>query len=128
MSEELDRQIEAVLDKIRPFMQREGGDITYIGEKDGTVYVEMAGACSGCMYADADISAGVEIILMEEVPGIPRRHGPIPGPERKGRGGEKAIKDGRFAVAIAFFLETSHEKRQALRPALEEETSSDPFR
>ena len=72
MSEELDRQIEAVLDKIRPFMQREGGDITYIGEKDGTVYVEMAGACSGCMYADADISAGVEIILMEEVPGIVR--------------------------------------------------------
>ena len=45
MSEELDRQIEAVLDKIRPFMQREGGDITYIGEKDGTVYVEMTGAC-----------------------------------------------------------------------------------
>ncbi len=72
MSEEMDRQIEAVLDKIRPFMQREGGDITYIGEKDGTVYVEMNGACAGCLYADADISAGVEIILMEEVPGVMR--------------------------------------------------------
>lgn len=72
MNEELDRQIEAVLDKIRPFMKREGGDITYIGEKDGTVYVEMGGACQGCMYADADISAGVEIIVMEEVPGIVR--------------------------------------------------------
>lgn len=66
----IEKQIEATLDKIRPFLQRDGGDITYIGFKDGIVYVKMNGACDGCAYAGADISSGVEIILMEEVPGV----------------------------------------------------------
>lgn len=68
--EQIETQIEKVLDKVRPFLQREGGDIEYIGFKDGVVYVRMVGACEGCLYADADISEGVEIILMEEVPGV----------------------------------------------------------
>ena len=73
MAEEaIDRQIEEVLDKVRPFLKREGGDIEYIGFKDGIVYLRMVGACNGCLYADADISQGVEIILMEEVPGVIR--------------------------------------------------------
>ena len=73
MAEEaIDKQIEEVLDKVRPFLKREGGDIEYIGFKDGVVYVRMVGACNGCLYADADISQGVEIILMEEVPGVIR--------------------------------------------------------
>ena len=72
VEEAIDRQIEEVLDKVRPFLKREGGDIEYIGFKDGVVYVRMIGACNGCLYADADISQGVEIILMEEVPGVIR--------------------------------------------------------
>ena len=72
VEETIDRQIEEVLDKVRPFLKREGGDIEYIGFKDGVVYVRMVGACNGCLYADADISQGVEIILMEEVPGVIR--------------------------------------------------------
>lgn len=66
----MDEQIEKVLDRVRPFLQREGGDITYIGFKDGIVYVSMIGACAGCAYAGADISEGIEVILMEEIPGI----------------------------------------------------------
>ncbi|MDO5330411.1 MAG: NifU family protein [Bacillota bacterium] len=62
--------IEQTIDKIRPFLQRDGGDIDFIGFRDGIVYVAMTGACSGCMYAGADISSGVEIILQEEVPGV----------------------------------------------------------
>ena len=68
--EETVKLIEATLDKIRPFLQRDGGDIDYIGFRDGIVYVSMVGACEGCAYAQDDISAGVEIILMEEVPGV----------------------------------------------------------
>lgn len=64
------RLIEATLDKVRPFLQRDGGDIEFIGFRNGIVYVTMVGACEGCMYASDDISAGVEIIIMEEVPGI----------------------------------------------------------
>jgi len=68
--EETVRLIEATLDKIRPFLQRDGGDVEYVGFRDGIVYVAMVGACQGCSLAQDDISAGVEIILMEEVPGV----------------------------------------------------------
>jgi Fe-S cluster biogenesis protein NfuA len=52
------------------FCNGTAGDVQYIGFKDGIVYVRMGGACEGCAYMDSDISAGVEIILMEEVPGV----------------------------------------------------------
>lgn len=68
--EETVKAIEATLEKIRPFLQRDGGDIDFIGFRDGIVYVAMVGACEGCSLAQDDISAGVEIILMEEVPGV----------------------------------------------------------
>ncbi|MCR5349022.1 MAG: NifU family protein [Bacilli bacterium] len=68
--EETIRQIEATLDKVRPFLQRDGGDVDFIGFRDGIVYVTMVGACEGCAFAQEDISAGVEIIIMEEVPGV----------------------------------------------------------
>jgi Fe-S cluster biogenesis protein NfuA len=70
MIDDIDTQIEHVLEKVRPFLQREGGDVEYVGFKDGVVYLKMSGACEGCAYMDQDISAGVEIILMEEVPGV----------------------------------------------------------
>lgn len=70
MADSIETQIQNTLDKIRPFLQRDGGDVEYIGFKDGIVYVRMGGACEGCSLASEDISAGVEIILMEEVPGV----------------------------------------------------------
>ncbi len=64
------QQVEAVLDKIRPFLKRDGGDIELIGVKDGMVYVKMTGACDGCSYAMEDIASGIDIIICEEVPGV----------------------------------------------------------
>jgi len=63
-------QIEATLNKIRPFIQRDGGDVHLAGFEDGIVYLEMSGACADCAFIDSTISDGIEIILMEEVPGI----------------------------------------------------------
>lgn len=68
--EETIRLIEATIDKIRPFLRRDGGDIEFIGFRDGIVYVTMTGACQGCMMASADISEGVEVLIMDEVPGV----------------------------------------------------------
>lgn len=70
MEETIEEQIETVLDKVRPFLNRDGGDVELIGFKDGIVYVSMKGACEGCSYAVDDIASGVEIILCEEVPGV----------------------------------------------------------
>lgn len=58
------------LDKIRHFLQKDGGDITFVSFKDGIVLVRMHGACQGCAYADADIKELVQVILQEEVPGV----------------------------------------------------------
>jgi len=70
MKKELRNKIETTLDKIRPFIRRDGGDCTFVGFQDGIVYIEMAGACADCAFIDNTISEGIEIILMEEVPGI----------------------------------------------------------
>ena len=66
----IEEQIEMTLDKIRPFIQRDGGDVIFDSFDNGIVYVQMVGACEGCSYLGADLEQGVEIILMEEVPGV----------------------------------------------------------
>ena len=68
--DELYQKVDQVLDKVRPFLKSDGGDIELYGVKDGVVYVTLTGACDGCAYAGADIAAGVEVIVCEEVPGI----------------------------------------------------------
>lgn len=62
--------IQKTLDKIRPFIQRDGGDVEFVDFIDGIVYINMAGACQDCMLIDSTLSDGIEIILMEEVPGV----------------------------------------------------------
>ena len=63
-------QIEIVVNKLRPYLNRDGGDIELIDFKDGIVYVKMLGACAGCSLLDETLKDGVEQILMEEVPGV----------------------------------------------------------
>ena len=63
-------QIEKVVNKLRPYLNRDGGDIELIDFKDGIVYVKMLGACAGCSLLDETLKDGDEQILMEEVPGV----------------------------------------------------------
>lgn len=67
---EIEFEIREVIDKVRPYLMRDGGDIEYIGFSDGVVYVKMLGACSDCLSLDDTITMGVEAILIEEVPGV----------------------------------------------------------
>ena len=68
--EEIEKQIITTLDKIRHFLQKDGGDVRFVAFKEGVVYVQMQGACQDCMFANADIKELVEVILQEEVPGV----------------------------------------------------------
>ncbi len=68
--ENMEEQIKNVINKLRPYLQRDGGDIEYVDFKDGIVYVRMLGACAGCTMIDDTLKDGVEQILMEEVPGV----------------------------------------------------------
>ena len=64
----IEEQIKYTLDKIRPFLQRDGGDVEFHSFEDGIVYVTMKGACEGCMMIDDTLGSGIKIILQEEVP------------------------------------------------------------
>lgn len=68
--ENIEEQIKNVIHKLRPYLQRDGGDIEYVDFKDGIVYVRMLGACAGCTMIDETLKDGVEQILMEEVLGV----------------------------------------------------------
>ena len=65
-----EKLIIATLDKIRHFLQKDGGDVSFVKFEDGVVYVKMIGACQDCIYANNDIKDLVEVILQEEVPGV----------------------------------------------------------
>lgn len=66
----IEDQIKETLEKIRPFIQRDGGDVEFDSFKDGIVYIKMMGACEGCAMLNDTIEAGIGILLKEEVPGV----------------------------------------------------------
>lgn len=67
----IEEKIEFVLERLRPFLQRDGGDIKLDHYDDtGTCYVQMLGACDGCIEASTDVSDSVAVLLMDEIPEI----------------------------------------------------------
>ena len=68
--DDTEKLIIATLDKIRHFLQKDGGDVSFVRFEDGVVYVKMIVACQDCIYANNDIKDLVEVILQEEVPGV----------------------------------------------------------
>ena len=65
--------VAAVLELIRPSLQADGGDVKLVDvDADGVVSVELQGACKGCPMSQMTLANGVERILKERVPGVPR--------------------------------------------------------
>lgn len=61
-------QLETVLDKIRPAIQADGGDVELINIRaDNVVEVRLKGACNGCPMATLTLKAGIERIVKEEI-------------------------------------------------------------
>lgn len=58
--DELNEPIEAVLDKLRPSIMLDGGNITLIKIENGKVYVRLEGACKGCPSSNLTLKNGVE--------------------------------------------------------------------
>ncbi len=60
-----------VIEKIRPMLQADGGDIELVDvEDDGTVKVRLVGACAGCAMSQQTLKHGVERLLVKEVPEV----------------------------------------------------------
>ena len=69
-TEEKIRQIEKTIEKVRPYIQSEGGDVRFERLEDDIVYVSVHGACVGCMALDFTLKEGVEALMLDEVEGI----------------------------------------------------------
>lgn len=64
-------RVNKALERVRPYLQSDGGDITLIDVTDDlTVKVKLTGACHGCPYSMQTLKAGVEQAIMKEVPEI----------------------------------------------------------
>jgi Fe-S cluster biogenesis protein NfuA len=62
------QQVEDVLAKVRPMLQRDGGDVELVDVEDGIVKVRLVGACGGCPMATLTLKRGIEARLKEEIP------------------------------------------------------------
>ena len=63
-------RIEAVLDRVRPFLQADGGDIELLAVEGNSADVRLTGMCAGCPSAHMTLHVGVEAALREEIPGF----------------------------------------------------------
>ncbi|MFP3868027.1 MAG: NifU family protein [Desulfobacteraceae bacterium] len=62
--------VEKALAKVRPLLQRDGGDVELIDVNDGIVKVRLTGACKGCPMSQMTLKHGIERLLVQEVPGV----------------------------------------------------------
>lgn len=63
-------QVMEVLNKLRPFLLRDGGDCELVDVEDGIVKLRLLGACGSCPSSTITLKAGIERALLEEVPGV----------------------------------------------------------
>ncbi len=63
-------RVDAALDRIRPNIAADGGDVWLMNVADGIAYVQMVGACGGCAAALVTLKSGIERVVCEHVPEI----------------------------------------------------------
>ena len=65
-----EKKIIDVIEKLRPFLIGDGGDIEFVKYENNIVYIKMLGACAGCSLIDYTLKDGVESAIKEEVPSV----------------------------------------------------------
>jgi len=66
----IEEKIKDVLERTRPFLQQDGGDLEFVKYEEGIVYINMTGACVGCAASNVTLYDGIEQILLAEVPEV----------------------------------------------------------
>lgn len=81
----IEKEIEKVLEKVRPMLALHRGNVEFVKFKDGVVYVQLLGTCNGCVLSQLTLKAGIEEMLKDSIHGItsveavnegPVTHGP----------------------------------------------------
>ena len=63
-------KINEVLDRIKPYLENDGGNVTFKRYENGVVYVKLIGACSNCPMASFTLTDGIESALTSEIPEV----------------------------------------------------------
>jgi len=63
-------KVEEVLNKIRPVLVNDGGNVELVEVNDGTVKLKLVGACAGCPMSTITLKNGIERILKQEIPEV----------------------------------------------------------
>ncbi|WP_353119926.1 NifU family protein [Nitratidesulfovibrio sp.] len=73
MSDAIHERVQAALDKVRPYLQGDGGDVELVEiTADGVVRVRLTGACKGCPMSQQTLKGGVERMVLKEVAEVQR--------------------------------------------------------
>ena len=59
-----------VIEKLRPFLINDGGNLEFVDYKDNIVYIKMMGACANCQMLDITLKDGIEAMIIDEVPEV----------------------------------------------------------
>ena len=63
-------KVEKVLDKVRPSLMADGGNVELVDVEDGVVKVRLTGACGGCPMSQMTLKMGIERVIKQEIPEI----------------------------------------------------------
>ena len=65
-----EKKIIEIIDKLRPFLINDGGNIEFVKYEDNFVYIKMMGACANCQMLDLTLKDGIEAAIINEVPEV----------------------------------------------------------
>lgn len=67
---EIELKIISVIDKIKPFIISDGGNLEFIKYENNIVYVKLSGACAECPMMDVTLKDGIEELIINEIPDV----------------------------------------------------------
>lgn len=67
---EVTNRIKVIIDKIKPFLMNDGGNVEFVKYEDNIVYVKLMGACVDCAMIDITLKDGIEEIIINEIPEV----------------------------------------------------------
>lgn len=67
---EIELKIVSVIDKIKPFIISDGGNLEFVKYENNIVYVKLSGACAECPMMDITLKDGIEELIINEIPEV----------------------------------------------------------
>lgn len=65
-----EKKIKEIIDKLRPFLINDGGNIEFVKYENNIVYIKMMGACANCQMLDLTLRDGIAAAIMNEIPEV----------------------------------------------------------